>query len=106
VAAPTVLIAATMQHLAQLPKKWFHLHRKRSTPVNPTSIPTGSSKGNSAAIDPAKSTTTASSVVDNLSLALSLAQQTLVIAQAVPFIKPAVAVLSEILKSYEVYFDL
>ncbi|KAJ7769559.1 ankyrin repeat-containing domain protein [Mycena maculata] len=66
--------------------KW--IHRKGSMPTDP-STPV-----------PERSTSAAESVIYNSTLALSLAEQALDIAQVAPFIGPAAALLGEVLKSY------
>ncbi|KAJ7832151.1 ankyrin repeat-containing domain protein [Mycena olivaceomarginata] len=89
-----------MSDRKRLLSKW--IHRKRSVPVDP--IPpqsTPPSTANPPAIVPEKFTSTAESVIDNLSLALGLAEQVVNIAQVAPFIAPAAALLSQILQAYK-----
>ncbi|KAJ7759435.1 ankyrin repeat-containing domain protein [Mycena maculata] len=80
----------------QLLSKW--IHRKISAPDDPASIQPGSAP---SAVVPDKTGSMSEPVLDNLELALSLAEQAVAIAQVAPFIAPAAALLSEILKSYK-----
>lgn len=89
----------------QLLSKW--IHRKGSNPIEPASLPPEASN-HPATDNPgarAKSGNIVESVLDNLTLALSLAEQAVDIAQVAPFIAPAAALLSEIIKSYKVRFN-
>ncbi|KAJ6531630.1 hypothetical protein DFH09DRAFT_1326387 [Mycena vulgaris] len=79
----------------QLFTKWIHRKGARGDPAS--NLPST----NDPAIAPEKSPNAVESVTDNLSLALSLAEQVVAIAQVAPFIAPAAALLSQILKSYK-----
>ncbi|KAJ7759412.1 hypothetical protein DFH07DRAFT_772223 [Mycena maculata] len=80
----------------QLLSKW--IHHKISASVDPASIQPGSAP---SAVVPDKTGSTSKPVLDNLELVLSLAEQAVGIAQVAPFIAPAAALLSVILKSYK-----
>lgn len=79
----------------QLLKKW--IHRKGSSPPA-TSNPLSTHN----LVDRAKSGNAAEAVLDNITLALSLAELAVDIAQAAPFIAPAAAFLTKIINSYKV----
>jgi hypothetical protein len=95
-----------MRDPKQLWSKW--IHRKESTTANPPTTPaSGSHSTNNSTPKPVvaeEPTNTGEAVLDNLSLALSLAEQVAEIAQAAPFIAPAASLLSKILKLYNIYF--
>ncbi|KAJ6531635.1 hypothetical protein DFH09DRAFT_138077 [Mycena vulgaris] len=79
----------------QLFSIWIHRKGARGDPAS--NLPSM----NDPVMAPEKSANAMESVTDNLSLALSLAEQAVAIAQVAPFIAPAAALLSEILKSYK-----
>ncbi|KAJ6546210.1 ankyrin repeat-containing domain protein [Mycena vulgaris] len=89
-----------------LKKLWTTIRQKSgvavpSIPVDPSG--TGPQRQPPWANDvvPAKSTGTAASAIDTLSLALDLVQQVANIVQKAPFIAPAAALMSEILQAYK-----
>ncbi|KAJ7458855.1 ankyrin repeat-containing domain protein [Mycena latifolia] len=77
-------------------------HSQSSTPVTPLSISTPSApSANDQPAIPAISISTADCAVDNLTLVFGLVQQVTNIVQKVPFIAPAAALMTELLKVYK-----
>ncbi|KAF8184630.1 hypothetical protein K438DRAFT_1837602 [Mycena galopus ATCC 62051] len=92
-----------MRNLGQLLNKWSR--GKESTAVDSASILPESNPPSTSGVNvpvvPQESTSAADSVTQNISLVLVLAEQVANIAQVAPFIAPAAALLTEILKSYK-----
>ncbi|KAJ6548674.1 hypothetical protein B0H19DRAFT_1379043 [Mycena capillaripes] len=89
-----------MRDSKQLVNSWIHRRRPSRSII---SVPLESTLSTPSSDNPAIGSPKESAmepVFDNLTLALSLAEQTVEIAQVAPFIAPAATLLSEILKSY------